>query len=274
MARTDTLGHFLTDVASAIKNKKGDQTAIQASSFDTEITNLPSGGSSIDWTTIGYSEEPKSIEEDYNYALEIKNNWTSSSDPFGAFKNDRKLVYAPNIVISSNYTSADYMFQNCVNLKTISPLLDFSNIINANSIFYGCSTLIEIPSFNFSKATNIANCCISCYALKTIGLIDCSKVANISGAFTNCSKLENLSGFKDLGKGYSTSQSASFANYKLDLSASNSITHDSLMNVINNLYDIATAGVQIQQLVIGSTNLAKLTAQEIQIATDKGWVVS
>lgn len=45
MARIDTLSNFLTDVATAIKNKKGDTTPILASNFDTEITNLPSGGS-------------------------------------------------------------------------------------------------------------------------------------------------------------------------------------------------------------------------------------
>jgi len=46
------------------------------------------------------------------------------------------------------------------------------------------------------------------------------------------------------------------------------------MNVINNLYDIATKGCNTQQLVLGSTNIAKLTAEEIAIATNKGWTVS
>lgn len=48
MARTNTLTNYLTDVAQAIKNKKGDQTPIQASEFDTEIANLPSGGGSFE----------------------------------------------------------------------------------------------------------------------------------------------------------------------------------------------------------------------------------
>ena len=47
MARTDTLTNFLTDVATAIKTKKGDSTAILASNFDTEIANLPSGGAEV-----------------------------------------------------------------------------------------------------------------------------------------------------------------------------------------------------------------------------------
>lgn len=44
MARTDTLGNFLTDVADAIRTKKGSEEPIAAADFDTEIENLPSGG--------------------------------------------------------------------------------------------------------------------------------------------------------------------------------------------------------------------------------------
>jgi hypothetical protein len=46
------------------------------------------------------------------------------------------------------------------------------------------------------------------------------------------------------------------------------------MNVINNLYDIASAGIKTQRLVLGADNMAKLTADEIAIATNKGWTVS
>lgn len=46
MARTDTLPHFLTDVADAIREKGGTSELIQASDFDTAIENLPSGGGS------------------------------------------------------------------------------------------------------------------------------------------------------------------------------------------------------------------------------------
>ena len=45
MARTDTLGNFLTDIANAIRNKKGTTDTIVASDFDTEIESIESGGS-------------------------------------------------------------------------------------------------------------------------------------------------------------------------------------------------------------------------------------
>ena len=44
MARINNLSNFLQDVADAIKEKKGDSTAIQASTFDIEILALPSQG--------------------------------------------------------------------------------------------------------------------------------------------------------------------------------------------------------------------------------------
>lgn len=44
MARVDSLSHFLTDVANAIKEKKGSITRIAASDFDTDILALPLRG--------------------------------------------------------------------------------------------------------------------------------------------------------------------------------------------------------------------------------------
>ena len=45
-------------------------------------------------------------------------------------------------------------------------------------------------------------------------------------------------------------------------------------NKINNLYDIATKGCNTQKLVLGNTNIAKLTAEEVAIGTSKGWSIS
>ena len=46
------------------------------------------------------------------------------------------------------------------------------------------------------------------------------------------------------------------------------------MNIINNLYDIKTKGCNTQKLILGTTNLHKLTSEEIAIATSRGWTVS
>ena len=92
--------------------------------------------------------------------------------------------------------------------------------------------------------------------------------------FFACYALTTLGGFQNLGMAYDTSKSANYTYYRLNLSTSPKLTHDSLMNVINGLYDIKSKGCNPQSLVLGSTNLAKLTAEEIAIATNKGWNVS
>ena len=111
--------------------------------------------------------------------------------------------------------------------------------------------------------------------MTTILELDFSSATNIlTMIYGSTTSLTTLGGFTNLGQAYLTTQSANYNFYTLDLSANTSITHDSLMNVINKLYDIATKGVATQSLTLGNTNLAKLTSAEIQIATNKGWSVS
>lgn len=54
---------------------------------------------------------------------------------------------------------------------------------------------------------------------------------------------------------------------------SGSISHDSLVSVINALQDLVPLGVTYS-FEIGGTNKAKLTTAEIAIATEKGWSVT
>lgn len=61
MARTNNLTNFLTDVANAIKEKKGDNSPIPAGDFDTEIAAIETGGD--------YQEKSISITTNGNYTL-------------------------------------------------------------------------------------------------------------------------------------------------------------------------------------------------------------
>ena len=91
MARTDTLGHFLTDVADAIREKKGTSETITASDFDTEIENLPSGGISIPQTIAEANDLLDSIYSNLNnYYLNLPNNYTADTQ-------DVVNLYTPSI---------------------------------------------------------------------------------------------------------------------------------------------------------------------------------
>ena len=174
---------------------------------------------------------------------------------------------------TSNVTNTPQMFYGCTNLTTIPPL-DTSNVTNMSYMFGSCTNLTTIPPLDTSNVTNMSYMFGSCTNLTTIPPLNGEKLTVVTGAFSDCKSLENFNGLINLGQAYQTSQSANYSNYKLNLISSNKLTHDSLINVINNLYDIKTKGVKPQQLVLGNTNLAKLTAEEVAIATNKGWTVS
>lgn len=177
------------------------------------------------------------------------------------------------LIDTSDYTSMSYMFSSCNSLITI-PLLNTSKVTNMISMFFNCSSLTTIPQLDTSKVTNMNNMLNGCSSLTTFPQLDTSKVTNISYMLYGCKSLTTLGGFTNLGQAYSTTQSANYGDYTLDLSTSKKLTHDSLMNIINNLYDIKSKGCNPQSLVLGSTNISKLSAEEIQIATDKGFSVS
>lgn len=183
-----------------------------------------------------------------------------------------KLELVPELDTSSA-TNIRSMFANCSSLTTI-PLFNTSKVNSIAYMFEKCSNLVSIPQLDTSNVTGMYNVFVNCTHLTTIPKLNTSKVKEMAYAFLNCIALTTLGGFENLGQAYLTTANANFSNYTLDLHYATLLTHESLMNVINNLYDIGTAGVQTQQLIVGSTNLAKLTAEEIAIATSKGWTVS
>ena len=161
---------------------------------------------------------------------------------------------------TSNVTTMDSIFYGCSSLTSI-PLLDTSNVTNMNSMFYNCSSLTSIPQLDTSNVTNMYSMFSGCRSLTSIALLDTSKVTNMSYlfGFSNINSLTDLGGFKNL--------SISITSYFLDLCPN--LTVESLMNVINNL-----ATVSGQSLSFGSTNLNKLTAEQIAVATNKGWTLT
>ena len=196
-------------------------------------------------------------------------NVTNMNYMFGSCPN---LTTIPQID-TSNVTNMNSMFYNCPNLTTL-PQLDTSNVTNMNYMFGSCTNLTTIPQLDTSNVTNMNYMFGNCPNLTTIPQLNGEKLTSVAGTFGNCRSLENFNGIINLGQAYLTTQSANYSNYKLDLSYSTLLTEQSIINILNNLYDIATLGVKSQQLILGSTNLAKLTEEEIAIATNKGWSVS
>ena len=170
-------------------------------------------------------------------------------------------------------TSGYDMFNNYA-FETAPELIGAEKLTSAMQMFYLSNYLKYVPDFNTSNVTTMYAMFQYCPNLITVPKLNASKVVMIANIFGNCDNLTNLGGLENLGQAYDPTKSANYSSYTLYLSTSNKLTHDSLMNVINNLYDIKSKGCNPQSLVLGSTNLAKLTAEEIAIATNKGWNVS
>lgn len=273
MARTDTLGNFLTDVADAIRTKKGTTDTIQASEFDTEIVNLSSGGkyapryiSFRDYTGTELTEELAELDT---------SNITNMNYMFQACY---KLISLDvSNFNTSNVTNMYQMFNSCSKIASLDlSNFDTSNVTIMANMFTSCSNLtsLNLDGFDTSKVTNMRYMFQQCKAITDLPELSAESVTNIDSMFLSCNGLTNFGGLKDLGKAYLTTQSANSAGYRLMLTSSTLLTHDSLMNIINNLYDIKTKGCNTQALTLGATNLAKLTEEEIAIATNKGWTVS
>lgn len=212
------------------------------------------------------------------------------------FSNCSKLTEVP-LLNTSSVTDMSSMFNNCSQLKTI-PLFNTSNVTTMYGTFSGCAVIDNLPLLDTSKVTKMNDTFKRCYELKKLPEINTQNVTSFNSTFYNCStlyelpalnaskvtdvnqtfllcnKLKDFGGMLNLGEAYNTRQPANISSYKLTFDDSPELTHDSLMNVINNLYDIKTKGCNPQGLVLGSTNLAKLTSEEIAIATNKGWNVN
>ena len=192
------------------------------------------------------------------------------------FDSCRNLTTIPQID-TSNVTNMNSMFGYCFNLTTI-PQIDTSKVNSITYMFGNCTKLTTIPQLDTSNVTRMDEMFKYCTNLTTIPQLNGEKLTAVVGAFHDCKSLENFNGIINLGQAYSTSQSANDSNYKLVLTSSTKLTEQSIINILNNLYDIATKGCNTQTVTLGATNLAKLTSTEGQqalaSAQSKGWNIN
>ena len=189
---------------------------------------------------------------------------------------------------TSNVTDMSYMFYDCDYLTSLDlSSFDTSNVTDMNNMFnsYGGLSL-DLSNFNTSKVTDMNNMFGYCYNLTSVDLssFDTSNVTNMRYLFRLDEKLKNITGILDL---QSIDANSDWGNYfegcsaleevhihnlgrNLSLSDSPKLTHDCLVELINNLQTVTST----KTLTLGSTNLAKLTDEEKQVATNKGWTLA
>ena len=195
MAKTDNLTDFLTDVADAIRTKKGTTEPINPQDFSAEIASIQSGGGEFSWdfSRIGYTSDNSILLQQFEDAIayaEEKARTFTPSNAVSHFKVDKRLVFAP-MVDTNNVTTMSSMFYGCSALTAI-PSLDTSNVTTMSSMFQNCATLATIPSLNTSNVTDMKQMFYNCSSLTTIPSLNTSNVTDMSGMFTNCSSLTTI----------------------------------------------------------------------------------
>lgn len=177
-------------------------------------------------------------------------------------------------------TRTAYMFRDFPFDETVLPEVIFpSNEVSLYQMFYNAKKLKEIPwLINITAKEDMSSTFEGCVNLVKLNKINCEKVTNISGVFNSVSNLTDFGGFENIGKAYLITASENFFYYKIGMNYNIKWTEQSLINVLNGLYDIKTKGCKPQTVELGSNNLAKLTSEEGQTALSnaqaKGWTIS
>lgn len=153
------------------------------------------GGTGRDWSTLGYSGEPKSITDGYNYAKQIYDNWDATKTDYQSkYKNNYDLVYFPKVDLS-NATTLAYMFDTCRRLEYFPPNMDIHNVTSLAGMFQGCGCLREI-NIDTSHATNVNSMFSICTCLKKVGDLDLTNAENCGSIFSNCQSLTTIGTIK------------------------------------------------------------------------------
>lgn len=101
-----------------------------------------------------------------------------------------------------------------------------------------------------------------CYSLKEIEKLRVKKTTKFYDTFLRCDVLKDIVFEGEIGE-------------NLNMSGCSKLSEESLANILDCLYDYASEGnTSSHTLNLGSTNIAKLTQQQQQIALDKGWTLA
>lgn len=181
-----------------------------------------------------------------------------------------------NVNLPSLNITGPYSFQNCYSLKNV-------NLNSAVTIsrftFSSCRILqtISLPS-----ALSLEEKCFSeCFNLSEVST---PLVQNIgSGIFYRCYSLKKYTVPSSIVSIHQSAFNDSYLtfielpyDFKLNntnFSGATMLGHECLVDIIDKLADV-TEEESTYTITLGSTNLAKLTAEEIAVATAKGWTVA
>lgn len=202
-----------------------------------------------------------------------------------------------------NVIALRFVFNSCKSLKSLDvSKWDTRNVSDFYAFVYDCGSLeyLDVSNWDVSKSTIMTNMFSNCTSLQSLDVSkwDVSNVTDFSNIFSNCAlftmldltqwdvcnatrllnmfsycrKLSSIVGGISIDEIINKSISA-LKNAKVSFAFTNGPIFDraSLRAVINGLADLT--GQTAQTLTLGATLLAKLTEEDIAIATNKNWTI-
>lgn len=224
------------------------------------------------------------------HCIEVYDNWDNSTVAMGSMYSGDTLLYWCPALNTHNVTSMYKTFYGCTNLRYV-PALDITSLTNISSAFYNCTSLRQTPEWDYSKIKTMVATFYGCTSLEliptTIDLSscttinnmfrncsnfndlniggDCGNINNFNYAFLGCTSLSYITGFKNLGKGFS-------ATATLDLSSC-PLNSDSLQWIADSLYDMNEKGFGMT-IKFSSSSYSELTDAVKTIYTNKNWTIT
>ena len=186
MASENNLNAVFTDIANAIRDKKGSVDTIKPINMADEILTISSGVSVKDFITTR------------NASYLFYNCSSLTSEQLASILKYDDTSGANNML---------YMFNNCSSLTTI-PQIDTSNVSNMTYMFNQCTKLTTIPQIDTSNVSNMTYMFNQCTKLTTIPQLDTSSCTNMYRMFYMCKVLEKI----DITKLVSSNNNSEFAN--------------------------------------------------------------
>lgn len=168
----------------------------------------------------------------------------------------------------------DYGFSGCSFTET--PELNLDSVKDLQNLFYGDNYLITIGPLNTPKATSINYMFYGCSNLEKITSFDVSAVTynNYLTGFSNVKTLKYML-LKNLGQSTVTGWALdSFPNWGVNDDKHPDARQSLVDSLITYSYDRASAGLGACRIVLSATTKEQLTEDEIAQITAKGFTIS